>query len=203
MQDAYRLPAAVTGATPAVQVSDPPLPCDDGRRSAWAGKILTIFRAVWLMTAAVAMCAGNVHAQSALPDPAVTPGAINPDVTQATIVSTICVRGWTRTVRPPPRYTSSLKRRQLRVLDWPDQQMRNYEEDHLIPLGLGGAPADRRNLWPEPREPVEGWTAEQKDKLEDMLHGMVCAGTVSLAEAQRAIAGDWTAAYSKLHVSGP
>jgi hypothetical protein len=40
-------------------------------------------------------------AQSALPDRTRTPGALNPKVTQATIGTTICVRGWTQTVRPP------------------------------------------------------------------------------------------------------
>ena len=47
-------------------------------------------------------------AQSALPDPARTPGALNPEVTQATIGATICVRGWTQTVRPPQAYTRAL-----------------------------------------------------------------------------------------------
>ncbi|MGW4529241.1 hypothetical protein [Amycolatopsis sp. NPDC004378] len=37
-----------------------------------------------------------------LPDPACTPGALNPDVTQASIGSTICVSGWTATIRPRP-----------------------------------------------------------------------------------------------------
>ncbi len=74
--------------------------------------------------------------------------------------------------------------------------MRDYEEDHLIPLELGGAPADRRNLWPEPRHPADGWTADEKDQLESALRRAVCDGTLSLGEAQRAIAGDWTAAYA-------
>jgi hypothetical protein len=52
--------------------------------------------------------------QGALPDSTRTPGALNPDVTQATIGSTICVRGWTRTIRPPRQYTSAMKRQQLR-----------------------------------------------------------------------------------------
>ena len=48
-----------------------------------------------------------------LASPTLTPGALNPDVTQATIRSTICVRGWTTTVRPPSSYTSALKIEQL------------------------------------------------------------------------------------------
>ena len=35
-----------------------------------------------------------------------TPGVLNPAVTQATIRSTICGRGWTRTIRPPVSYTN-------------------------------------------------------------------------------------------------
>lgn len=36
---------------------------------------------------------GPLWSQNTLPDPAVTPGAINPDATQDTIGDTICVRG--------------------------------------------------------------------------------------------------------------
>jgi PBP1b-binding outer membrane lipoprotein LpoB len=35
------------------------------------------------------------------PNPDITPGATNPDVTQGTIHQTICVKNWTATVRPP------------------------------------------------------------------------------------------------------
>ena len=41
--------------------------------------------------------------------PMLTPGALNPDVTQVNIHSTICVPGWTATIRPPPDYTDALK----------------------------------------------------------------------------------------------
>jgi hypothetical protein len=30
----------------------------------------------------------------------------------------------------------------------------NYEEDHFIPLELGGAPKNPKNLWPEPHTRV-------------------------------------------------
>ena len=41
------------------------------------------------------------------------------------------------------------------------------------------------------------WNAHIKDKLENKLHDDVCAGQVDLKTAQRAIAGDWVAAYKK------
>ena len=146
------------------------------------------------MTAAVVMCAGKGHAQSARPDPAVTPGAINPDVTQATIASTICVRGWTHTVRPPEEYTYGVKRRLLREAGHPGPA-RTFELDHLIPLELGGAPADARNLWLEPRGEVDGFTADQKDRLERVLNQAVCDGRMTLRAAQAALVKDWPKAF--------
>ncbi len=78
-----------------------------------------------------------------LPNPKLTPGAIDPRVTQDNIKSTVCVSGYTKTVRPVVTYTSSLKRTQLdsgyRI--GTDTKMRDYEEDHLIPLEVGGNPS--------------------------------------------------------------
>ena len=140
---------------------------------------------------------------SALPDPRRTPGAVNPAVTQANIDSTICVRGWTRTVRPPERYTESLKRQQMREYGYTDHHLSDFEEDHLIPLELAGAPADIRNLWPEPHVAPGGWGSRRKDYLENLLHRLVCEGRVPLAEAQRAIARNWIAAYRKYAAEAP
>jgi hypothetical protein len=113
---------------------------------------------------------------SALPDPRRTPGAVNPAVTQANIDSTICVQGWTRTVRPPERYTESLKRQQMREYGYTDHHLSDFEEDHLIPLELAGALADPRNLWPEPHVAPGGWGSRRKDYLENRLHRLVCEG---------------------------
>jgi len=129
------------------------------------------------------------------PDPSRTPGAINPDVTQANIDETICVRGWTRTVRPPEEYTYDLKREQLRLWGYEDQQTRDYEEDHLIPLELGGSQTSPQNLWPEPWDGP--WNAHVKDRLENYLHAEVCGGRMPLQEAQSEIAEDWIGAYQK------
>jgi hypothetical protein len=131
-----------------------------------------------------------------LPNPLDTPGAVNPAVTQQNVGEPICLPGWARTVRPPRQFTSELKRRQLRTwISYSGGLARAYEEDHLIPLELGGAAADQRNRWPEPREPADGWGADRKDDLERVLHGLVCAGRLPLALTQRTIARDWIAAY--------
>lgn len=109
---------------------------------------------------------------------AITPGVLNPGVTQATIHATICTRGWTRTIRPPVDYTNRLKREQLLAWQLPGGPG-DYQEDHLISLELGGHPTDPRNLWPEPRP-----YAEQVDKLENELNRLVCSGRLSLRAAQ-------------------
>jgi hypothetical protein len=108
-----------------------------------------------------------------------TPGALNPDVTQATMRSTICVHGWTKTVRPPVEYTNDLKVKQMVQYGEPGSPS-DYQEDHLISLELGGAPTDPRNLWPEPYP-----RASEVDRIENELNAKVCSGAMSLADAQR------------------
>jgi len=121
-------------------------------------------------------------ATSEAPDYSPPPGALNPNVTQANISSTICVRGWTRTVRPPLEYTERLKREQIRTRHLPGR-LSDYEEDHFIPLELGGAPRDPNNLWPQPWD-----QARRKDRWEYALNRAVCAGRMSLADARHKIA---------------
>jgi hypothetical protein len=134
-----------------------------------------------------------------LPDPTCQPGDYNPDVTQSTIDSTICVSGWTATVRPPASYTNALKVKQIAEYGYSDTSTADYEEDHLVPLELGGAPRSAQNLWPEPRYGSD--TAANKDSVENKLKKAVCNGTVSLDDARSAIASDWTTALSSLGLS--
>jgi hypothetical protein len=112
-----------------------------------------------------------------------TPGVVNPAVTQATIGETICVRGWTKTIRPPSTYTDALKQKGLveyRLRGPPSA----FQEDHLISLELGGNPTDPRNLWPEPYP-----RAAAVDKIENQLNDAVCSGRLTLAQAQREESG--------------
>lgn len=145
-----------------------------------------------------------------LPDPACTPGAANTrDVTQATIGTTICVSGYTssgqrsdgRSVRPPVSYTDALKLQGIAAYGYTDKNPSDYEEDHLLPLELGGDGYATRNLWPEPRYGQH--PAASKDALENEMRSLVCSGTVSLAAAQRAIATDWETAMEVVTGSTP
>jgi hypothetical protein len=143
------------------------------------------------------MMVGSVAAGD-LPNPELTPGALNPTVQQDNIQATICVRGWTKTIRPPVWYTNRLKKTQLRQYRYADQNPRNYEEDHLIPLSLGGNPSDPKNLWPEPWN--SEWNAGKKDKLEYALFRAVCREELPLHVAQDAFRQNWIEAYQRYRV---
>jgi hypothetical protein len=133
------------------------------------------------------------RANGALPDRSCTPGAVNLHVTQSNIHKTICVKGWTNTIRPPVTVTEPLKLQQMRLYGYAyGTSPRGYEEDHLIALELGGAPGSPKNLWPEPHNPTGGKGAYTKDGVENSLHAAVCAGKISLATARREIRTDWT-----------
>lgn len=132
-----------------------------------------------------------------LPDPYCTPGVYYSAVTQSNIHSTICVSGWTSTVRPPTSYTDPLKAQGIIDYGYSDTNMSDYEEDHLVPLELGGSPKDPGNLWPEPR--YGSPTAYSKDGVETKLKNAVCDGRITLSSARSAIKNNWTTA---LQVTG-
>ena len=123
----------------------------------------------------------------ARPDPSCTPGALNPAVTQKTIHETICVEGWTDTVRPPESITEPEKAASMAAYDEMGP-MDAYEYDHFVPLELGGATNDLRNLWPEP-----GASPNPKDAVEYELRQEVCDRQISLAQAQLEVVRNWTA----------
>jgi hypothetical protein len=124
-----------------------------------------------------------------LPDPTCTPGEVNPAVTQNNIQSTICVPGWTKTIRPPTSYTNPLKTKLMNSYGFDPTMRGNYELDHLIALAVGGNPTSVNNLWPEPYDIQEN--ARIKDSFELYLHRQVCDGSISLADAQRELSEDW------------
>lgn len=136
---------------------------------------------------AAGTCAIRHQSGQPLPDPRCTPGAINPEVTQATIGATICKSGWTATVRPSSSVTGRMKKQS--DLSYGLSTSTAGEYDHLVSLELGGAPDDPRNLWVQP-----GSIPNPKDTIENRLADAVCAGLIPLSTAQLAIAHDWTTA---------
>jgi hypothetical protein len=130
-----------------------------------------------------------------LPDIKLTPGAIDSNISQDNIQRTLCVKGYTKTVRPPAYYTNALKKKQMAAYRYSDVNPRHYEEDHLIPLSIGGHPSDPANLWPQPR--LSEWSAEKKDILELKLYMLVCEGSVMLDDARHQISTDWIETYKR------
>lgn len=110
-------------------------------------------------------------------------------VTQSNIQKTICVSGYTKTVRPPVSYTNSIKHSLLSSHNIPWSKASDYELDHIIPLELGGHPSNPKNIQ------LQAWTgtrnAHQKDVLETSYKKKVCAGTLTLKQAQDYFANNW------------
>ena len=115
--------------------------------------------------------------------------ALNPDVTEETLDQTICVTGYTATIRPSTSYTNGIKKKLLREQGIDESHISDYELDHLIPLAVGGHPRKLSNLQLQP------WTGEnsatEKDGLERRLQHKVCNGEINLVDAQYCIAEDW------------
>ena len=124
-----------------------------------------------------------------IPDPTLTPGSVRTDdVREICSQGTAELRHWSRW-----RDDKILVEYGLPAGPHPD-----FEIDHLIPLGIGGADDDA-NLWPEPRRSIESeWNAEAKDRLEYAMRDRVCSGVLDVREAQAMIAADWTEAYRKI-----
>ncbi len=133
----------------------------------------------------------RVDRTSILP-PRDTPGAVDPSITQANIGTTICRPGYALSARPAFAVTALVKRR-LMDTQHTGESFADYELDHLIPISLGGAPLDLRDLWLQPRRGQAN--AADKNALAYVLWRLVCERRVPLRTAQQAIRHDWTKAY--------
>jgi hypothetical protein len=121
--------------------------------------------------------------------------ALNPDVDEDTIDRTICVSGYTKSVRPATSYTNGVKKKLMREAGIDEARIRDYELDHIVPLELGGHPRKLSNLMLQPWEGEHG--ARAKDTLETRLRSLVCHGELDLTDAQVCIAQDWEACAGK------
>ena len=133
----------------------------------------------------VADHATSAYAPGVLPDPKLTPG----DMLLVT-AKDVCVAGYSKSVRNVPE---NIKRAVYREYGIRSHKAGEFEVDHLISLELGGSNSIK-NLWPESYL-SKPWNAHMKDMLENRLHAEVCAGKITLSDAQNAIATDWVKAY--------
>ena len=97
---------------------------------------------------------------------------------QATLDSTVCVSGYSAKIRPPVSYTNFIKKEMLR---YDKLSAGSYQLDHLISISLGGSVYDSRNLFMQPQA-----QARVDDAMENRLHRDLCAGKLTLRQAQRA-----------------
>lgn len=131
----------------------------------------------------------DCHISGPLPDPECTPG----EVFDQTSLETMCVSGYTKTVR---KVSNSTKKKVYAMygIDYPPLYG-SYELDHLIPLALAGN-NDVANLFPEAADPYPGF--KEKDVVEIYLYQEACAGRIDVSVAQSQIAKDWVAIYNNL-----
>lgn len=119
------------------------------------------------------------------PNAQLTPGDV---LTQNANV--VCVSGYASSVR---NVSVSLKRTVYLSYGIDKKIGEDFEVDHLISLQLGGS-NDLKNLWPQSGTTLP-LNYHVKDRLEGALHDLVCAGQISLEDAQRGIAQNWGAMY--------
>ena len=129
------------------------------------------------------------HGQPLEPDGKLTPGVTRGGVTAADL----CPVAHTPALRNVPQSEKNAVYKEYGID--PHGPGSPFEIDHLISLEIGGA-NDIGNLWPQSYVSAP-YNAHSKDALENKLHALVCAGTISLTDAQTAIRTDWIAAYQK------
>ena len=130
-----------------------------------------------------------------MPDPACTPGAVNDSLTLAKMeedgFKTECVRD-----------KAESEDKKQATYDWykikkpanNTHQNQVCELDHLVSLELGGADT-LDNIWPQcgPNKAIlNARYFKRKDAVENFLAAEVRNNKISLAEAQKRIAEDWT-----------
>jgi hypothetical protein len=130
-----------------------------------------------------------------LPDPACTPGAINPTLTPEILrdpqFTTKCVRNDATTEQEKAQTYGWYK------IEHPANNVgaeQICELDHLISLELGGADT-LANIWPQcgpANVTLANRYFKEKDRVENYLTKQVKDGHMKLEDAQQGIAANWT-----------
>lgn len=117
-------------------------------------------------------------------------------VTQQTITSTICHRGYIAHVMPSIDEQIRLKGRLLEQRGIGPSSASTYALDFRMPVLLGGSPDAEENFEVIPWEGDRG--ERRKRRFTVFLRHCVCAGELPLSRAQAAISGDWSRQYRNL-----
>lgn len=129
-----------------------------------------------------------------LPDRRCSPGAYYSGLTKPVICAASFRTSWIRDVPNSEKHAVEIEYGLA-----PKSYGSTLEIDHIVSLELGGS-NDIANLYPEQasfRNGAPGYRV--KDKLENRLHAMVCAGQMSLSAAQQQIAANWQTLYRKVY----
>jgi hypothetical protein len=148
-------------------------------------KLATVAVVVYVLLAVVALMLAASSAAKSEP-------VADPAVTQETLSATVCVPGYTKSIRHRARHLSRLKLALMAEAGLSPEVKAEFRLDHVLPLTLGGNPRDLTNLALQPLA-----LSYRKDRIERKLGCLVCTGQISLQEAQSAILDDWQAAYHK------
>jgi hypothetical protein len=130
-----------------------------------------------------------------LPDLQCSPGANYSGLTKAVICSSTFRTSTIRNVPQTKKYAVE------REYGMPARLYgRTIEIDHIVSLELGGS-NDVANLYPEPGSGPANYHA--KDRLENKVHDLVCAGSMTLHAAQLGIATNWQVLYKTVYGVAP
>jgi hypothetical protein len=77
----------------------------------------------------------------------------------------------------------------------------DYEEDHRMPLELGGDPRAPHNLSPEAHLSLGG-QSETKDNDENAFKDQVCSGQETLVQAQQSFVSKWLSLWPNYRTAG-
>lgn len=149
----------------------------------------TIFASLCLLGTLSALAIAE-PAERDIPDPHITPGEV-----ASSDFSDVCgkVDGLTYSKRHRLSQTPETKRDVFAAYHVPWSDARLYEDDHIIPLCLGGADT-HANRWPQHHDGV--WNSQKKDDLETYACHAVCySHSVNLPVAQSWFTPDWRVAY--------
>lgn len=117
-------------------------------------------------------------------------------VTQESVTETICRPGYADTVAPPFDEAMAQKDRLLAARGIDSSDGVAYALDRRVPILLGGSPDAAANF---DLLPWGGHAGERRKSLLTVrLKRCVCAGRISLAQAQAAISGNWAHRYDRL-----
>lgn len=112
----------------------------------------------------------------------------------------VCATVWGKDAR---HVSAAMKRRVFERDGYPlgNKDPRGpFEIDHIVPRSLAGADTVA-NL--QVQQYFGPWNAYKKDRLEGQAHRDVCAGKISLQEAQGWFIDDWKAAYERRFARTP